>query len=150
MQSIYPYAPNAILIGFISSFVGGLVWFYDFYEIKIPGVVHFFCITAGVIGKCISGKIWSYNWSFLPRCVLLVFTSILNACIRETDEGPTISDADFGLSGYLECLINSRFSNRNYHWTSSDFSRIIVFSFVKKTETKEVNYDVEESKLQGT
>ena len=58
---VYPYAPNAVLIGFISSFVGGLVSMIVLALTGgvgiLPGVVpHFFCgATAGVIGNASGG-----------------------------------------------------------------------------------------------
>lgn len=60
---VFPYAPNAVLIGFIVSFVGGIVGMFILFGIKgaalaavpiiLPGVVpHFFCgATAGVFAK---------------------------------------------------------------------------------------------------
>lgn len=58
---VYPYAPNAVLIGFVSSFVGGLVsmavMIASGTTVILPGVVpHFFCgATAGVIGNASGG-----------------------------------------------------------------------------------------------
>ena len=58
---VYTYAPNAVLIGFISSFVGGLVSMAIMIAsgtvVILPGVVpHFFCgATAGVIGNASGG-----------------------------------------------------------------------------------------------
>ena len=45
---VFPYAPNAVLIGFLSSFVGGIVGMFILIALKapviLPGVVpHFFC-----------------------------------------------------------------------------------------------------------
>ena len=58
---VYPYAPNAVLIGFISSFAGGLasmvIMILTGSVVILPGVVpHFFCgATAGVIGNASGG-----------------------------------------------------------------------------------------------
>src|SRR3712207_2935049 len=58
---VYPYAPNAVLIGFVSSFIGGLVsmavMIASGTTVILPGVVpHFFCgATAGVIGNASGG-----------------------------------------------------------------------------------------------
>ncbi|MCK4056697.1 PTS ascorbate transporter subunit IIC [Streptococcus suis] len=58
---VYPYAPNAVLIGFISSFAGGIVSMIILAltggVVILPGVVpHFFCgATAGVMGNASGG-----------------------------------------------------------------------------------------------
>ncbi len=66
---IYPYAPNAVLIGFISSFVGGLVSMdYDFTDcVVLSGCCLHFCgATAGVIGNASGGVRAKLEPS--PRC----------------------------------------------------------------------------------
>ena len=63
---VYPYAPNAVIIGFLVSFVGGIVGLLVLGAIDarlmpialiLPGVVpHFFCgATAGVFGNAEGG-----------------------------------------------------------------------------------------------
>ena len=52
---VYPYAPNAVLVGFLSSFLGGIIGMVILVLMKapviLPGVVpHFFC---GANGRCI-------------------------------------------------------------------------------------------------
>ena len=63
---VFPFAPNAVLIGFLSSFIGGIVGLAALAmmnqsgiaaAIILPGaVVHFFCgATAGVCGNATGG-----------------------------------------------------------------------------------------------
>ena len=60
---VYPYAPNAVLIGFLFSFLGGLAGLFLLGQMKmvliLPGVVpHFFTgATAGVFGNSTGGRI---------------------------------------------------------------------------------------------
>ncbi|ROR09842.1 PTS ascorbate transporter subunit IIC [Erwinia sp. JUb26] len=105
---IYPYAPNAVLIGFISSFVGGLVGLFVLGHLDLvlilPGVVpHFFCgATAGVFGNATGGRrgavIGAFAHglliTFLPVALLPVLGSLGLA-------NTTFSDADFGVVGIL-------------------------------------------------
>ncbi|MGT2800524.1 PTS ascorbate transporter subunit IIC [Streptococcus marmotae] len=109
---VYPYAPNAVLIGFISSFVGGIVSMFILIAtggvVILPGVVpHFFCgATAGVIGNASGGVrgavigsfVHGILISFLPVFLLPVMGSLGFA-------GSTFSDADFGLSGIFLGLL---------------------------------------------
>ncbi|MCW1873027.1 PTS ascorbate transporter subunit IIC (plasmid) [Erwinia sp. INIA-01] len=105
---IYPYAPNAVLIGFISSFVGGLVGLFVLGHLDLvlilPGVVpHFFCgATSGVFGNATGGRrgavIGAFAHglliTFLPVALLPVLGSLGLA-------NTTFSDADFGVVGIL-------------------------------------------------
>ena len=60
---VFPYAPNAVLIGFLTSFVGGLVslviMVFTGTTVIIPGVVpHFFCGATACLRKCYWGRTW--------------------------------------------------------------------------------------------
>lgn len=111
---IYPYAPNGVLIGFLSSFVGGiismLIMMFTGTVVILPGVVpHFFTgAAAGVLGNATGGVRGSVLGSlangvlisFLPVFLLPVLGDLGFA-------GSTFSDADFAISGiYLGQLAN--------------------------------------------
>ncbi|MBJ6889137.1 PTS transporter subunit IIC, partial [Vibrio cholerae] len=59
---VFPYAPNAVLVGFLSSFAAGLLGMFLLYvmglTVIIPGVVpHFFVsAAAGVFGNATGGR----------------------------------------------------------------------------------------------
>lgn len=108
---VFPYAPNAVLIGFLVSFLAGVVSLFilialnkagvtfggDPIAMILPGVVpHFFCgASAGVFGNveggwkgCILGSfVHGLIISFLPALCMPVFDAI--------SKGATFSDADF-------------------------------------------------------
>lgn len=103
---VFPYAQNAVLIGFISSFIGGIVSMFALgamgLVIIIPGVVpHFFLGAASavfgnstggrrgaIIGSFINGVIIS----FLPVALLPVLGNLGIA-------NSTFSDTDFAILG---------------------------------------------------
>ncbi|MGN1399060.1 MAG: PTS ascorbate transporter subunit IIC [Erysipelotrichaceae bacterium] len=103
---VFPYAPNAVLIGFLVSFVGGVVGLLVLALLNksfpvamiLPGVVpHFFCgATAGVFGNaeggwrgCLLGSfVHGLLITFLPAAVMPVFTQLGFV-------SATFSDADF-------------------------------------------------------
>ena len=105
---IFPYAPNATIVGFFASFIGGVVSMFIMIGlhtvIVIPGVVaHFMCgATSGVIGNAVGGRrgaiIGAFSQgiliSFLPLALLTVLGKIGLG-------GATFSDADFGVIGSL-------------------------------------------------
>ncbi|HEL1095299.1 TPA: PTS ascorbate transporter subunit IIC [Streptococcus equi subsp. zooepidemicus] len=105
---VYPYAPNAVLIGFVSSFVGGLVsmavMIASGTTVILPGVVpHFFCgATAGVIGNASGGVRGATVGAFLQGVLISYLPIFLMPVLGGLGfEGSTFSDADFGLSGIL-------------------------------------------------
>lgn len=106
--TVFPYAPNAVILGFLFSFIGGVVSMFILAGIGatiiIPGVVpHFFTgATAAVFGNATGGRrgamIGSFVngllISFLPVMLLPVLGSIGLA-------GSTFSDADFAAFGIV-------------------------------------------------
>lgn len=108
----FTYAPNAVTIGFISSFVGGIVGLFILGGLNamipvaliLPGVVpHFFCgATAGVFGNaeggvkgCVAGGFaHGLLITFLPAICMPVFNALGYT-------GATFSDADFSWMGIV-------------------------------------------------
>ncbi|WP_028263796.1 PTS ascorbate transporter subunit IIC [Atopobium fossor] len=108
----YPYAPNAVIIGFLVSFLAGIIGLLVLTGINstipvaliLPGVVpHFFCgATAGVFGNaeggvkgCVAGSfIHGLLITFLPAICMPVFTAL-------GFTAATFSDADFSWMGIL-------------------------------------------------
>lgn len=105
---VFPYAPNAVLVGFISSFIGGLVGLFILGQLKwvliLPGVVpHFFCgATAGVFGNATGGKrgamIGAFAHGLLITFLPVALIPVLGALgLTNT----TFSDTDFGVAGIV-------------------------------------------------
>jgi len=109
----FPYAPNAVLIGFLSSFVGGLVSLLLIavlfgpllgLALILPGMVpHFFTGgAAGVFGNATGGRrgaalgafVNGVLITFLPAFLLLVLGALGFA-------NTTFGDADFGWFGIV-------------------------------------------------
>ncbi|WP_281975298.1 PTS ascorbate transporter subunit IIC [Halobacillus litoralis] len=117
--AIFPFASNAVIIGFLFSFIAGLVsmLFLPLLGLKVivPGLVpHFFTgAAAGVFGNATGGRRGAVIGSmangimisFLPALLLPVLGSL-------GFQGTTFGDADFGLVGIvLGNLINLVQSN---------------------------------------
>lgn len=105
---VYPYAPNAVLIGFLFSFLGGLLGLFLLGQMKmvliLPGVVpHFFTgATAGVFGNATGGRRGAMCGAF-ANGVLITFLPVLLLPVLGALglANTTFSDADFGVVGIL-------------------------------------------------
>ncbi|WP_430790472.1 PTS ascorbate transporter subunit IIC [Virgibacillus flavescens] len=106
--AIFPFAGNAVIIGFLFSFIAGLIsmFFLPLLGLKVivPGLVpHFFTgAAAGVFGNATGGRRGAIFGamangaliSFLPALLLPVLGSL-------GFEGTTFGDADFGAVGIV-------------------------------------------------
>ncbi len=132
---LFPYAPNAVLIGFLTSFIGGIIGLAILAlmgsaglgaAIILPGaVVHFFCgATAGVCGNargglrgCVLGAlVHGIAVTFLAAALLPVLGSLGFA-------NTTFSDADFTIVGIV-------FGNLSKFITGNGLFAVIAILFV--------------------
>ncbi|MFD3156211.1 PTS ascorbate transporter subunit IIC [Haloimpatiens sp. FM7330] len=105
---VFPYAPNAVLIGFLSSFVGGIVGMFILIVLKapviLPGVVpHFFCgATAGVFGNATGGRKGAVLGAFAHGLLITFLPVLLLPVLGNLGyANATFSDADFGVVGII-------------------------------------------------
>jgi PTS system ascorbate-specific IIC component len=105
---VYPYAPNAVLIGFLFSFLGGLVGLFLLGQMKLvlilPGVVpHFFTgATAGVFGNATGGRRGAMLGSFANGLLITFLPVLLLPVLGAIGfANTTFSDADFGVIGIV-------------------------------------------------
>ncbi|WP_085247711.1 PTS ascorbate transporter subunit IIC [Gilliamella mensalis] len=144
---VFPYAPNAVLIGFLFSFLGGLVGLFVLGQLDLvlilPGVVpHFFCgATAGVFGNATGGRCGAMLGAFangllvtfLPVMLLPVLGSLGFA-------NTTFSDVDF-------CGIGIILGNMA-KWFNKDmimgifiaiFAILVIYNYVAKPKVDAKN-----------
>jgi ascorbate PTS system EIIC component len=105
---VFPYAPNAVLIGFFCSFLGGIVGMvilgFVGAVIILPGVVpHFFTgATAGVFGNATGGVRGATIGSFANGLLITFLPVFLLPVLGDLGfASTTFSDADFGATGIL-------------------------------------------------
>lgn len=104
----FPYAPTAVILGFISSFIGGLLGMFVLgfagSVLIIPGLVpHFFCgATAGVYGNATGGRRGAIVGSFVNGLGLAFIPAMLLPVLGDLGFGnTTFGDMDFGIIGIL-------------------------------------------------
>lgn len=112
---LYPYAPNAVLIGFLVSFVGGVVGMFVLYGINmaagaaivpliLPGVVpHFFCgASAGVLTNAEGGMKGCIVGSFIHGLIITFLPAMLMPVLGALNfANATFSDADMCATGMV-------------------------------------------------
>ncbi|PKG24628.1 PTS ascorbate transporter subunit IIC [Niallia nealsonii] len=105
---VFPYAPNAVLIGFFCSFLGGIVGmiFLGFAGsiIILPGVVpHFFTgATAGVFGNATGGIRGATIGAFVNGLFITFLPVFLLPVLGDLGfASTTFSDTDFAASGII-------------------------------------------------
>lgn len=99
---VFPYAPNAVLIGFLFSFIGGLVGLFILGKLDLvlilPGVVpHFFCgATAGVFGNAMGGRRGAMLGAFANGLIITFLPVLLLPVLGSLGfANTTFSDTDF-------------------------------------------------------
>ena len=110
---VFPYAPNAVLIGFLVSFLGGIVGLFVLAFIDkslvpcaliLPGVIpHFFCgATAGVFGNAEGGLKGCVFGSFMHGLLITFLPAICMPVMGSLNfANCTFSDADFSWLGIV-------------------------------------------------
>lgn len=110
---VFPYAQNAVLVGFISSFVGGLIglavlslWLNPAFGVALilPGLVpHFFTGgAAGVYGNATGGRRGAVLGAFANGLLITFLPAFLLGVLGSFGSAnTTFGDADFGWFGLL-------------------------------------------------
>ncbi|EPO6344003.1 PTS ascorbate transporter subunit IIC [Escherichia coli] len=109
---VFPYAPNAVLVGFLSSFAAGLIGMFTLYLLNmiviIPGVVpHFFVgAAAGGFGNATGGRRGAILGAFAQGLLITFLPVFLLPVLGNIGfANTTFSDADFGALGILLGII---------------------------------------------
>lgn len=106
--AVFPFAPNAVIIGFFSSFIAGIVSMFILpllgLKIIVPGLIpHFFCgATAGVFGNATGGRRGAVIGAFVHGVLISILPAMLLPVLGDLGfQGTTFGDADFGVVGII-------------------------------------------------
>ncbi|MGJ0191718.1 PTS ascorbate transporter subunit IIC [Pantoea sp. RRHST58] len=106
--TVFPFAPNAVIVGFLASFMAGLVCMFLCplfgLSVIVPGLVpHFFCgATAGVYGNITGGRRGAVLGAFAHGLLISFLPAILLPMMGEMGLGSTtFGDADFSAVGIV-------------------------------------------------
>ncbi|QMS85125.1 PTS ascorbate transporter subunit IIC [Candidatus Xianfuyuplasma coldseepsis] len=105
---VFPYAPNAVLIGFVVSFIGGIIGMGILILVGgiviLPGIIpHFFLgATAGVFGNATGGRRGAVIGSFVNGIAISFLPLLLLPILGDLGfENTTFGDADFVVVGSI-------------------------------------------------
>ncbi|MFB5086054.1 PTS ascorbate transporter subunit IIC [Psychrobacillus sp. PGGUH221] len=114
---VFPYAPTAVMIGFLFSFAGGLISMAVLGVLSlpliIPGLVpHFFTgAGAGVFGNATGGRVGAAAGGFVNGVLISFLPAFLLPVLGDLGfANTTFGDADFGVIGIIIGFIASLFS----------------------------------------
>jgi len=115
--TVFPFAPNAVVIGFFSSFIAGLIsmFFLPLFGLSIivPGLVpHFFTgAAAGVFGNATGGRRGAVVRSFANGILISFLPAILLPVLASLGfKGTTFGDSDFSAVGILLSMLIKLFT----------------------------------------
>lgn len=108
--TVFPYAPNAVLLGYLASIVGGIVMLFiqggTGMMLILPSmIIHFFVGgTAGVFGNSTGGWRGALVGGFLNGLVFTFLAGVLAPVLGSLDPqlaGNTFGDTDFSVVGLI-------------------------------------------------
>jgi len=106
--AVFPYAPNAVIVGFLSSFVAGVISMFILplvgLKVIVPGLIpHFFTgAAAGVFGNATGGRRGAIFGAFANGILISFLPAMLLPVLGSLGfEGTTFGDSDFGVVGIL-------------------------------------------------
>lgn len=104
----FTYAPTAVVIGFVSSFIGGVIGMillgFAGGVLIIPGLVpHFFCgAIAGIFGNATGGRKGAIVGSFVNWLLITFAPALLLPVLGSLGfQNTTFGDFDFGVLGII-------------------------------------------------
>lgn len=104
----FTYAPTAVVLGFISSFIGGIIGMLILGAVGgvliIPGLVpHFFCgATAGIYGNATGGRRGAAVGAFLNGLAITFLPALALPVLGQLGfQNTTFGDADFAVMGLV-------------------------------------------------
>lgn len=146
----FPYAQTAVIIGFISSFIGGLIGMFILGAfggvLIIPGLVpHFFCgATAGVYGNATGGRRGAVLGAFVNGLFLAFLPALLLPVLGQLGfANATFGDFDFGWIGILLGRVGERFGHLGIYTIIVFTLLVLIIPSILKPSKEAINNEVE-------
>ena len=147
----FTYAPTAVVLGFVSSFIGGIIGMLILGVLGgvliIPGMVpHFFCgATAGIYGNATGGKKGAMIGAFVNGLLITFAPALLLPVLGSLGfQNTTFGDFDFGVLGIALGLVSNTLAQVGIFIVMAIFLLVLVVPNFMKTKNKVINNTEEE------
>jgi PTS system ascorbate-specific IIC component len=142
----FTYAPTAVVIGFVVSFIGGVIGMLILGVVGgvliIPGLVpHFFCgATAGIYGNATGGRKGAIVGSFVNGLLITFAPALLLPVLGSLGfQNTTFGDFDFGVLGILLGLISESLGQVGIFGIIAILLAVLIVPNMLKLKTKVIN-----------
>ncbi|MGL5417286.1 MAG: PTS ascorbate transporter subunit IIC [Clostridium sp.] len=150
----FTYAQTAVVIGFIASFIGGVIGMVVLGALGgvliIPGLVpHFFCgATAGIYGNSTGGKKGAVVGAFVNGLLISFIPALLLPVLGNLGfQNTTFGDFDFGVIGITIGKVYEFLGNYGVFALLGILVAIVIIPNFIKTKNKVVNNVEEEEEV---
>jgi PTS system ascorbate-specific IIC component len=144
----YPFAPTAVIVGFIASLVGGIVGMFLMgplgLALIIPGMVpHFFDGgTAGVFGNATGGRRGAAIGAFVNGLLITVLPALLLASLGSLGlANTTFGDSDFCWVGILTSRVAKTGLTGAYLLTIAAAAILVTFASIVTLKNRKRSAD---------
>lgn len=142
----FTYAPTAVIIGFLFSFIGGIVGMLILGAIGgvliIPGLIpHFFCgATAGIFGNATGGKKGAMLGAFVNGLAISFLPALLLPVLGNLGfQNTTFGDFDFGVIGIIFGKAADTFGKAGIFGLVAVFLLVLIIPSFIKTKSPALN-----------
>lgn len=146
----FTYAPTAVVLGFISSFIGGVIGMLLLGVaggvLIIPGLVpHFFCgATAGIYGNATGGKKGAALGAFVNGLAITFLPAFLLPVLGQLGfQNTTFGDADFGVLGILLGKVSNSLGLTGIYVLVGILLIVLAIPNFIKTKSQTLNNNIE-------
>ena len=147
----FTYAPTAVVIGFVASFIGGIIGMLLLGVagsiLIIPGLVpHFFCgATAGIFGNATGGRRGAAIGAFVNGLLISFTPALLLPVLGSLGfQNTTFGDFDFGVLGIVIGSLANSFGEMGIFAILGLFLIVLVVPNFIQTKGKVINNPDEE------
>ena len=142
----FTYAPTAVIIGFVSSFIGGVIGMLVLGAVGgvliIPGMVpHFFTgATAGIYGNATGGRRGAIVGAFVNGLMISFIPALLLPVLGDLGfANTTFGDVDFGVIGIALGKIGEMMGNFGVYAVAIIALLVLVVPNFTRKETYAIN-----------
>lgn len=149
----FTYAPTAVIIGFLFSFIGGVIGMVILGVVGgvliIPGLIpHFFCgATAGIYGNATGGKRGAMIGAFVNGLAITFLPALLLPVLGNLGfQNTTFGDFDFGVLGIIFGKAADAFGKMGIYVLAAVFVLALIIPSFFKTKSPALNNNPEASR----